>query len=54
MVHGRSTDDVRQFVARVAAEHELPDHDILFSTMEYKKTSMKYFQEADEPGRVSK
>jgi heme b synthase len=54
MVHGRSTDEVRRFVARIAAEHELPDHDILFSTMEYKKTSMKYFQEADVPGRVSK
>jgi DNA-binding Lrp family transcriptional regulator len=47
MVHGRTTDEVRQFVARIAAEHDLPDYDILFSTTEYKKTSMRYFLEAD-------
>ncbi len=46
MVHGRSEDEVREFVARIAVEHELPDHAILFSTTEYKKTSMKYFLEA--------
>ena len=54
MVHGRSEDEVREFVARIALEHELPDHAILFSTTEYKKTSMKYFLEAAEPEPVSK
>ena len=50
MVHGHSTAEVRQFVARVAAEHDVPDYDILFSTVEYKKTSMRYFLEADGRG----
>ena len=48
MVHGRSEDEVRQFVARVAAEHGLAGYDVLFSTTEYKKTSMRYFLETDE------
>ena len=43
MVHGRSKDQVKQAVARIAAETDLPRHEILFSTVEYKKSSMKYF-----------
>jgi DNA-binding Lrp family transcriptional regulator len=54
MVHGRSEDEVRQFVARIAVEHELPDYAILFSTTEYKKTSMKYFLEPAEADAASK
>ncbi len=54
MVHGRSEDEVREFVARIAVEHELPDYAILFSTTEYKKISMKYFLEAAETEPVSK
>ena len=49
MVHGRSEDEVNRFVARAAAELELPDYTVLFSDTEYKKTSMRYFVEASEP-----
>ena len=45
MVHGPAADDVGPLVARMAAELDVPDYDILFSTVEYKKTSMKYFCE---------
>jgi radical SAM protein with 4Fe4S-binding SPASM domain len=45
MVHGRTADEVGPLVARMAAELDAPDYDILFSTVEYKKTSMKYFCE---------
>ncbi|HUT58827.1 MAG TPA: radical SAM protein [Phycisphaerae bacterium] len=47
VVHGHSVEQVRQFVERVAAELDLPDHDVLFSTREYKKTSMQFFMEAN-------
>jgi len=43
MVHGRSFDEVRASVARTAKDVGLGDYEILFSTAEYKKTSMRYF-----------
>jgi siroheme decarboxylase len=46
MVHGRTRDEVAALVKRVAEEQSLPDYDILFSSIEFKKTSMKYFVEA--------
>ncbi len=46
MVHGRRHEEVRRFVQGVAARHGLEDYDILFSTAEYKKTSMRYFEES--------
>ena len=49
MVHGRSRDRVRRLVAEMAEKLGLADdYEILFSTTEYKKVSMKYFS---EPGR---
>jgi len=43
MVHGRSAEAVLRFVACVAGELDLTDYEVLFSTTEYKKTSMRYF-----------
>ena len=43
MVHGRSVDQVRALVAGLAGEFGLDEYAVLFSTAEYKKTSMKYF-----------
>lgn len=45
MVHGRSEDEVRGTVARMAADAHLADYDVLFSAAEFKKTSMRYFTE---------
>ena len=46
MVHGRTEAEVRQFVAGLARELGLDRYDILFSTEEYKKVSMRFFVEA--------
>jgi DNA-binding Lrp family transcriptional regulator len=45
MVHGRTEDEVRATVARMAAETGLADHAVLFSIREFKKVSMRYFLE---------
>jgi DNA-binding Lrp family transcriptional regulator len=47
MVHGRSAEEVQRVVASAAEELGVSDYDILFSSTEYKKTSMTYF--AEEP-----
>jgi DNA-binding Lrp family transcriptional regulator len=46
MVHGHTEDEVRQAVAEMAERSGLKDYDILFSTTEFKKVSMRYFVEA--------
>jgi DNA-binding Lrp family transcriptional regulator len=43
MTHGRSEQEVRQLVLRLAAESRIESYDVLFSTIEYKKTSMEFF-----------
>ena len=48
MVHGRSEAEVRQFVERLAEQLEISEYNVLFSTTEYKKTSMEYFLEPVE------
>jgi len=45
MTHGRDEQEVRDLVASLAAELEIENFDVLFSTTEYKKVSMKYFLE---------
>ena len=45
MVHGRSEKQVRKFVERLAKQLDVSEHEVLFSTAEYKKISMKYFLE---------
>ena len=46
MAHGRSEQEIRQLASRLAAELLIETYDILFSTVEYKKTSVEFF--ADE------
>ncbi len=48
MVHGRSEEEVREFVKSLAKELGLNKYDVLFSSTEYKKVSMKYFLESVE------
>lgn len=43
MVHGRSEEECRELVARMAAEVEIDDYEMLFSLEELKKTSMRYY-----------
>ncbi len=48
MIHGRDEAAVRALAADLAAEHHIDDYDVLFSTTEFKKVSMKYFMEPDD------
>ena len=43
MVHGRAEQDVQAVVAAILQEIGPCPHEVLFSTHEYKKTSMRYF-----------
>ena len=43
MVHGHDAQEVRDLVAGLAGELKIDNFDVLFSTTEYKKVSMKYF-----------
>ncbi|MCP4375222.1 MAG: radical SAM protein [bacterium] len=45
MVHGHDPQEVRDLVSALAKELEIDNFDVLFSTKEYKKVSMKYFIE---------
>jgi len=46
MVHGQTEDEVRKAVAEMAGRTGLAEYDILFSTTEFKKVSMRYFVES--------
>ncbi len=43
MVHARSTDECKRIAEKIAHQTGINDYQLLFSTREYKKTSMKYF-----------
>ena len=43
MVHGKSDQECEELVKKIASLTNLNDYNILFSTSELKKTSMKYF-----------
>lgn len=42
MIHGRSENECRQIAERIAAATGIDDYDMLFSTREFKKSSMQY------------
>lgn len=48
MVHGRSEEDCRAIIDEMARTVGNPQHDLLFSVEELKKTSMRYFTEEGE------
>jgi len=48
MLHGKSPDDIELLAADLAAEVGIRDYEILFSDVELKKTTMRYFRE-DSP-----
>ncbi len=43
MVHGRSEKQVRTIISDISEKLNLKDYEVLFSIVEHKKTSMKYF-----------
>jgi len=43
MIHGESEDEVRRIARRMSEETGIENYDVLFSTREFKKTSMQYF-----------
>ena len=45
MLHGKSPDDIELLAADLAAEVGIRDYEILFSDVELKKTTMRYFRE---------
>ena len=49
MVHGRSEEAVRTLVDRLAQEIGSADYALLFSTTEFKKSPMRYFESEDRP-----
>lgn len=52
MVHGKNPDEIKALAAEMARDIGIADYDILFSEVELKKTTMRYFREetpSDEP-----
>lgn len=47
MIHGHNRQECQDFAAKLAQEAGLADYIMLFSTKEWKKTSMKYFREIE-------
>jgi siroheme decarboxylase len=47
MLHGKNSGDIETLAARLADEVGIHSYEILFSDMELKKTTMRYFREED-------
>jgi DNA-binding Lrp family transcriptional regulator len=45
MIHGRSSEECVAIAAKMAAETGIQDYEMLFSEIELKKTTMRYFRE---------
>jgi len=45
MVHGKSKEECKKIAEKLAKAADIHKYDILFSTKEFKKSSMKYFTE---------
>lgn len=43
MIHGRSSDEIDEAVAAIEAETGITEHELLWSTKEYKKVRVRYF-----------
>ncbi len=48
MVHGATREECIKIAARMSAETGVQEYEMLFSETELKKTTMRYFREADE------
>jgi len=43
MMHGKNKEELENKIKKLAAEYRIEDYQVLYSTEELKKTSMKYF-----------
>lgn len=43
MLHGKSEEELQKVAAEISAQTGIKEYRLLYSTREYKKTSMKYF-----------
>jgi hypothetical protein len=48
MIHGHSTNECEEIMARLSQVTGVKDYHMLFSLKELKKTSMSYFLEEDD------
>ena len=47
MIHGRTPEDCAKVMEKIAEATGLNTYDMLFSTVEFKKSSMRYFLESE-------
>jgi siroheme decarboxylase len=47
MIHGRTPEECVKIAAQMAAEVGIKDYEMLFSEIELKKTTMRYFKEGE-------
>lgn len=47
MIHGRGEEECREVAEKISRETGLKEYELLFSTRELKKTSMRYFTEEE-------
>jgi DNA-binding Lrp family transcriptional regulator len=45
MIHGQSRDEVEEIARRISEKTGVKDYKVLYSTREFKKSSMRYFDE---------
>lgn len=48
MIHGKTRDDCEAVAKRISEATGIKDYKMLYSTKEFKKTSMKYFEDGEE------
>lgn len=48
MIHCESKEDAEEKAKNIVDDENITNHQLLYSTKEYKKTSMKYFKENEE------
>lgn len=48
MIHGKTREDCEAVAKRISEATGIKDYKMLYSTKEFKKTSMKYFEDGEE------
>ena len=48
MIHGKTREDCEAVAKRISEAAGIKDYKMLYSTKEFKKTSMKYFEDGEE------
>ncbi|MBI5181601.1 MAG: Lrp/AsnC family transcriptional regulator [Nitrospirae bacterium] len=48
MIHGKTREDCEAIAKKISEATDIKDYKMLYSTKEFKKTSMKYFEDGEE------